>query len=425
MQQAVTQLQGLQSSAGSAHCKTASKQLLHSVLTSSSKQWDSFIGANGRSEAASLQLLAAVKPHLALPHPYGSVTATWMAFQILEHLMQHLCSTQQQLQQAAASAVDGPDAQQSRDTNSATPPAGLTAGPQHQLQLLAQLYDCAGLCWQAVVARPTELGLARHVLQYHAAAQACLQLIHRYCTAAGIGQQLQELLVSLLLHGNLLLLQCPAPAQGGQQSAGGLVAIKQEPADVQAADSSQNRSGQQQQDRKRSRLQDSKPQAVLTCAPAPSKQPAVPLLASLKALMRSSKAHAAAAKAAAQRAGNNSNTDSHSSTTPQARAAASSKAATTPGRSPSAATAAAPGELLQAALSAASAARAEELSLSGIQAWGLIGAQLGPRLLDKSVGQPMLDVSMLAAREGGSDERSGAQYASTFMRHVPAFVPDC
>jgi hypothetical protein len=63
--------------------------------------------------------------------------------------------------------------------------------------------------------------------------------------------------------------------------------------------------------------------------------------------------------------------------------------------------------------------------LSGIQAWGLIGAQLGPRLLDKSVGQPMLDVSMLAAREGGSDERSGAQYASTFMRHVPAFVPDC
>lgn len=391
MQQAVTQLQGLKGSAGSqAHRKSASKQLLHTLLNASPKQWDSFLGADG----AILQLLAAVQPHLVLPHPYDSVTATCMAFQILDRLMQHLCSTQQQKQQPqpqAPAAADGPDAQQGRDTDS-THPAG-TASSQHQPQLLAQLFACAGLCWQAVVARPTELGLARHILQYHAAAQACLELIHRFCTAAGISQQLQELLVSLLLHGKLLLLQCQASAQ--DQAAGGLVAIKQEPAAVQAGDSDQTRSGQQQQqqDQTRGLLQESKPQAVLTVIPATAKQPAVPLLASLKALMRCSKAHAAAAKAA-QPAGNDTN--SSSSTT---QAGAASSRAATPGRSPSGAAAAAPCGLLQAAVSAASAARAEELSVSGIKAWGLIAAQLGPRLLDKSVGQPMLDVSMLAASQ--------------------------
>lgn len=392
MQQALTQLQSL-GSARSAHNKQASKQLLHAVLSANPKHWRSFFDECQSIEAASTQLLSAIQPHLQLPHPYDSVTATCMAFQILERLMQHLAAQQQQQQkqqqfagaqhkvkQEQLQAADGPDEQQSRDTNTTAAPAQHPAGnhsPQ-QLQLLCQLHACAGLCWQAIVAKPSDLGLARHVLQYHAAAQSCLVLIHAYCRTAGLQQQLQELLVSLLLHGTMLAL-CPAdPAAGPTQAAAkGLVLVKQEPSSQTSNAPDQTRT----QD-----LQHLQQQLMLKASPAHPKQPTVPLLASLKALMRSSKAHAAAAKAA-QRAANTS------TSTPQSAASAGSKGAMR-SPAPGAAAAASPAGPLQVAVSAAGAARAEELSMSGIKAWGLIAAELGPKLLDKGVGQPMLDVSM-------------------------------
>jgi hypothetical protein len=375
--------------------KQASKQLLHAVLSASPKHWRSFLDECQPTGSASTQLLSAIQPHQQLPHPYGSVTATCMAFQILERLLQHLIAQQQNKQPQAGSqykvkqeqlqAADGPDEQQSRDTNTAATSAqhaeGSISSPQ-QLQLLCQLHTCAGLCWQAIVAKPGDLSLARHVLQYHSAAQSCLVLIHTYCRTAGIGQQLQELLVSLLLHGSMLTL-CPTDeAAGGtaQTAAKGLVLVKQESSSQtsNAADQVRTQDLQHAQ------------QLVLKAGPAP-KQAAVPLLAGLKALMRSSKAHAAATKAA-QRAAKTS------ASTSQLAASAGPKGAT---RSPAPAAAASPAGPLQASVSAASAARAEELTASGIKAWGLVAAELGPTLLDRAVGQPMLDVRLLAAGRSG------------------------
>jgi hypothetical protein len=398
MDQALSQLQVVGSACSARNKqqgKQQSKQLLHALVNVSDQQWDRFFEASGSPERAAVKLLAALQPQLQLPHPYDSVTATCMGFQLLERLLNYLASKhaqEQQIHSAAkqkaneqqpVAAIDGPDAQQSRDTNTPADSVLARGLDTEQLQLLCHLHACAGLCWQAIVSKTTDLGLARHILQYHASAQACLVLIQRYCTAAGIAQELQQLLVSLLLHGTVLQL-CPAQTAckgdaaaaasataAADASAPCLILVKKEP-DSQATEKDTLQAGSAQT------LLHQQQQLTLRSSPQ-QKQPAVPLLASLKALMRSSKAHNAAARAA-QRASNSSG-----SGTPRGAAAS------TPGAA--AAGASSPGGPLHAAVSTAEVARAEELSVSGIKAWGLIASALGPKLLDKAVGQPMLDVS--------------------------------
>lgn len=367
MEQLLTKLLSL-GTAHTAHNKQQCKQLLHALLNVSQKHFEGYISASDTYVSRSKQLLKVLQPHLQLPHPYGSITATCMAYQILERLLQHLCAKQQEIRAQAQHTIkqeqlqpcEAPDEQQSRDTNTAAPPAHCPADPG----LLCQLHACAGLCWQAIVSKPSDLGLARHVLQYHAAAQSCLVLIHQYCKPAGIGPQLQELLLGLLLHGTLLQLSTADSAAAVTLKAAGqpgYVVVKTEPTTA-----SQHN---QQQDQ--------------TAAAGPP--PSVPLLASLKLLMRSSKAHSAAAKASThsrtlQPTDPAPNHCKNGTTTAAAAAGAGGG-----GRSP--------GGALQSAVAATVAARAEELSVSGIKAWGLIAAELGPKLLDKAVGQPMLDVS--------------------------------
>jgi len=363
MEQLLTKLLGI-GTAHTAHKKQQCKQLLHALLNVSQKHFEGYVCAPDTYISHSKQLLKVLQPHLQLPHPYGSITATCMAYQILERLLQHLCAqAQHTIKQEQLQPCEGPDEQQSRDTNTAAPPAHCPADPG----LLCQLHACSGLCWQAIVSKPSDLGLARHVLQYHAAAHSCLVLIHQYCKPAGIGPQLQELLLGLLLHGTLLQLSTAdsAAAAAASKASGlpGFVVIKTEPTTA-----SQHN---QQQDQ----------------TAAAGQPPAVPLLAGLKLLMRSSKAHAAAAKASTRsRTPQPADPAPHhgaSGTTATAAAAAGAGAG---GRSPA-------GGALQSAVAATVAARAEELSVSGIKAWGLIAAELGPKLLDKAVGQPMLDVS--------------------------------
>jgi hypothetical protein len=402
MEQVLLQLQSLSTACAARNQKQQSKQLLHTLLNVDQTQWDSFFNAYTTPDEAATQLLSVLQRHLELPHPWGSITATCMAFQLLEHLMQHLCqqssSAQQQAQHRVKqeqldAAAEGPDSQQGRDTSlSAVPAQNCPAGPipvhsMQQLQLLCHLHACAGLCWQAAVTKPSDLGLARHTLQYHAAAQASAVLIYRYCSTQGIQQQLQELLLALLLHGRAHQL-CPADQAAAPATAAGkagtaaavsgtIVLVKQEPSSQaalpctkgdQARTDDTNSYAQQQQ------------LSMLTDSSTAPKQPTVPLLASLKALMRSSKAFTAAAKA--------SNRNSSSTPPPQqptSTGAAGAAAGADVSRSPSAA--------LQTAFSASAAARAEELSVSGIKTWALVASQLGPNLLDKAVGQPMLDVS--------------------------------
>jgi hypothetical protein len=397
MDQALSQLQAL-GSACSARSKQQgkqqSKQLLHALVNVSNKQWDAFFQGSASTDGAAVRILAALQPQLQLPHPYDSVTATCMAFQLLERLLHYFGTTrgheqqcqlaaQQKAKQQPAAATDGPDEQQSRDTNTPAPCEDSSLGTE-QLQVLCHLHACAGLCWQAIVSKPTDLGLARHFLQSHASAQSCLVLIHQYCTAAGIGQELQQLLVSLLLHGTVMQL-CPAQAagKGGAAAASAeaasaaaapdLVLVKQEPCSQAAAESPPAGSTQSVQHK----------QQLWMLKSSTAKQPAVPLLSSLKALMRSSKAYNAAARAA-QRA-SNINSNNSGSSTPRG-------AASTP-RGAAGARAGSPAGPLHAAVSAAELARAEELSVSGVKAWGLIASEMGPKLLDKAVGQPMLDVS--------------------------------
>lgn len=378
MEQAISQLEKL--TAQAQHANTAAgkqrcKQALHTLLNASQQQFSSFLDDGSSSplqQSASSQLLAALQPHLHLPNPYDSITCTCMAFQILERVLQHLCSQHQQQQQQGdlrhvkpeqpANAA-APDEKQGRDTSSSsnTPAVGAGSKKQQQLLLCQQLHACAGLCWRAMVSKPSDLAFAHHALQYQRAAQDCAVLIHAYCRTAGGGDmpaQMQEALVGLLLHGSMQGFLRPAAdstTRAAAKAASGaalLVAVKQEEGKEAAATSV-----------------------------------GVPLLASLKALMRSSKAYTAAAKAAsASKRGGGSSGGARATTPPPNNAGAA-------GGGASGGAASTPVSTNTPMLSATWAARAEELSVSGIKAWGLVAAELGPRLLDKAVGQPMLDVS--------------------------------
>jgi hypothetical protein len=277
------------------------------------------------------------------PHPLGSLTSTGWAFSTLHHALQYLCARQQAWKQQQADQQRrrrcSSDSRQGRDTDTA-PAAGVGAAlaalqpspaKGTQQQLLCLLYACTAAAWQALASNGSDLGLAGHVLQNHAAARRCMPLLQRYCRAAGLVTELQQQLLALLQQGAAEVLAPSKPAQAGKAGkhvSGGLVLVKQEP------HSSQDAAGA-----------------------AAQQQPDGPvlLLQSLKSLMGCSKAHAAAAKRQQPGGGGGSGG------TPAAAAALSSNA--------------------------------QELSVAGVQTWALIPPVLGPAMLDKAVGQPLLDVS--------------------------------
>lgn len=295
------------------------------------------------------------------------------AYQLLEHVLSYLyCrqhTWQQQQQQlggdatTAAAAKKQPqdsrsrraassaaDSRQGRDTDARDAAMAPRPAQATMQQLLVALHACAGATWQALVHKPSDLGVAVYVLQAHEHARRCMLLLLRICSAAGLREEMRQQLRSLLLSGAVWRLQLAeashADTAEGTGEAGAaaqvLVVVKQEPPlsqDAGATSSSTPAGGPQQL--------------------------AVPLLHSLQQLMACCKAYSAAAKR---------------------QSATATAGAAGPGSSK---------PVVSPAEACCARDRAESLSVAGVGTWGLVAHVLGPHMLDKAVGQPLLNVSKL------------------------------
>jgi hypothetical protein len=328
-------------SSSQAPAKELAKHLLHVLCQVSDQQlqcyFDQFdFSCKHPPGTAALQLLSLLLPHLQLPHPLKSLTASSLAFQMTARLLQHIAEQQQAWQQAwmlvggqqqqlkgsakpgcYSADTNGDDSQASRDNQ----PAGKArvAAAQTEQQLLVQLHQCAALLWHARLHLAGELSnvaMCRYSLQLHQSAHQGLQQLHTYCSRAGITQQMQQMLQQLLVQGAA----APLALKAGLEAAAAAVL-------QQSCKAASRGPGLEQQ-----------------------QQGSHPLLQDLKVLLGAAKAAQQMMKA----------TSSSSSSSADAAA------------------------LQQAAV---------ELAVSGVQAWGLAAQQLGPLMLDKSVGQPLLTVS--------------------------------
>jgi hypothetical protein len=326
-------------SSSQAPAKELAKHLLHVLCQVSDQQlqcyFDQFdFSCKRPAGTAALQLLGLLLPHLQLPHPLKSLTASNLAFQMTARLLQHIAAQQEAWQlswQLAGEStgqivnsteLNDDDSHASRDNQLAgIASAAKVAAAQTQQQLLVQLHECAALLWRArfhLAGELSNVATCRFSLQLHRSAHEGLQHVFACCSRAGITQQMQQQLQQLLVKGSAPAL---ALKEGLEAAAAAALQQNSKAASRKAACLEQQQQQQQQN-----------PQ---------------PLLQHLKQLL-------GAAKAAQQIV---NDTSSHISD-----AAA----------------------LLQAAA---------DLAVSGVQAWGLAAQQLGSLMLDKSVGQPLLTVS--------------------------------
>jgi hypothetical protein len=335
-------------SSSQAPAKDLAKHLLHVLCQVSNEQLHRYFGqfdfsCKRPAGTAALQLLGLLLPHLQLPHPLNSLTASSLAFQVTARVLRHVTTQQQAWQQAwhfagkGSSAVDVtngddeqvPDSQASRDNHTPTGRAAASsaaavsklAAAQTQQQLLVHLHECAAQLWCGRLHLAGELGnvaMCRFSLQLQQSAHEGLQQLHIYCSRAGITPQMQQQLQQLLVKGS-------APAL-----------VLKEGLEAAAA-------AALQQNSKAAARKVAYPSTEQQQGSAPAQHP---LLQNFKQLL-------GAVKAAQQLAA---------------------------GIGSSGGDAAA---LLQVAA---------DVAVSGVQAWGLAAQQLGPLMLEKSVGQPLLTV---------------------------------
>jgi len=240
---------------------------------------------------------------------------------------------------------------------------------EEEQKVAGRLLACFESVWVArlyVAGSLQDAGPASQSLHLQASAHCCLQLIHQYVTAAGAGEPLQQQLLALL---------------SGAASGSHLTAAAAATAATSAAVEIKIEPGVNQQQQQAIKLFDR-----------------LSWLVKAASTIHKHKHFEVQRRSHSRQATRKSPVKAPRTCSPSpATAALPAEHTATGSEAPSGAAAAAAAAPVPAAVDAESAyvvlqQVSVELSVSGVEAWGLAAHQLGPLLLDRTVGQAMLTV---------------------------------